>query len=311
MRKLLPVLRELPASPSLRPSLSPMLGRRELVRWLGAVAAARALPACSSSSGTTMKMPPPPAASFLTTKQQEALAALADYVFPADKDPGASELGVVAYVEQLLTALDGKAEMIFAGGPYSGRQPYATADGAPGKDFPPDSFKTFVPLDRYRQAAWKLRLFGSAAIPGGGINDAVIGKTIGLRVQVPQVLDAAIAAITVPLDTTTPAATVQMAWNGLSTTDQSLLTELVIEGCFSSPEYGGNTNLAGFKICNFEGDSQPLGYSLYDEATHSYNQLPSSPVSTADPGADPDPLDDATRKLITTLVTFAGGKVYF
>jgi hypothetical protein len=305
MAKHLPILRELPTTPG-------SLGRRELIRWLGAVAAARALPACSGSSGTPVHMmTPPPPTSFLTTKQQDALAALADYVFPPDAQPGGSALGVVNYVETLLTALDGKTEMIFAGGPYSGRLPFSTPDGAEGTDFPPDSFTTFVPLDRYRQAAWKLRLYGSAAIPGGGINDAVIGVTQGLRNQVPQALDAAIAAISVPLNTKTPAAQVEQAWNDLPSSDKNLLTELVIEGCFSSPEYGGNDKLQGFAICNFEGDVQPRGYSLYDAASGSYNQIPGHPVSTANPGTDPAPLDAQTEKLLETLVTFAGGKVYF
>ena len=62
MRKHLPVLRELPTTPG-------SLGRRELIRWAGAMAAAQALPACSSSSGTHM-MQPPPATSFLTTTEQ-------------------------------------------------------------------------------------------------------------------------------------------------------------------------------------------------------------------------------------------------
>jgi hypothetical protein len=303
MRKHLPVVRELPTTPG-------SLGRRELFRWLGAVAAARALPACSSSSGTHVTMPPPKA-SFLTTQQQQALAALADYVFPPDDQPGGSALGVVSYVETLLTALDGDTAMIFAGGPYSGREPFSSPDGAIGSYYPPDSFTKFVALDRYRQAAWKLRLYGSAAIPGGGINDAVIGVTAGLRNQVPQALDAAIAAISVPLNTSTPAAQVAAAWNDLPNSDKNLVTELVIEGCFSSPEYGGNAKLQGFAICNFEGDVQPRGYSLYDAATGSYNQIPDHPVSTQNPGADPAPLDAQTEKLIETLVTFAGGKVYF
>ena len=304
MRKHLPVLRELPTTPG-------SLGRRELIRWAGAMAAAQALPACSSSSGTHMMTQPPPATPFLTATEQQALAAFADYVIPPDHQPGGFALGVVTYVEQLLPALDGKTPMIFAGGPYSGRQPYATSDGAVGKTFPPDSFKTFLPLDRYRQAAWKLRLFGSSAIPGGGINDAVIGKTIGLRDQVTQALDGAIAFSKVPLSPKTPAAEVNRAWNNLPAAAQALFTELVIEGCFSSPEYGGNAKLGGFEICHFEGDSQPLGYSLYDEATHSYNERPDAPVSKPNPGTDSDPMDAATRALITKLVTFAGGKGYF
>jgi hypothetical protein len=302
MRKLLPVLRDVPAPPG-------SLGRRELIRWVGAMAAARALPGCSF--GAPAASPPTLASAVLTTAEQQALGAFADYLIPPDHQPGGSALGVVAYVEQILTALDGAIPMIFAGGPYSGRQPYATPDGAVGTTFPTDSFTTFLPLDRYRQAAWTLRLFGSTAFPDGGINDAVIGVTTGWRVQVPQALDAAIAAIPGPLDATTPTDQVATAWSKVSADDQSLLLELIIEGAFSSPEYGGNANLAGFGICNFEGDSQPLGYSLYDEATGSYNQRPDAPMSGPNPGPDPDPKDAATRALVKMLVTFASGRVYF
>jgi hypothetical protein len=290
------------------------LGRRDLVRWLGAVAAARMLSGCSSSSGGTTPVthtPPPPAPPFLSTKQQDALAALADYVLPPDQDPGGAALGVVSYVETALTALDGSTQKIFTGGPYSGRKPYASPDGSMSKNFPPDSFDQFVTLDRYRLAAWKLRLLGSDKIPGGGINDAVIGPTIGWQTQVTTALDAAIAAVTVPLDATTPAAMVKTAFEAMGADAQAFVTELVIEGSFSSPEYGGNAKLGGFLFCNFEGDSQPLGYSLYDETTQSYNQLPLTPVSTANPGSDPAPLDDTTRSLIASLATVTGGKVFF
>jgi hypothetical protein len=176
----------------------------------------------------------------LTTTQQNALAGLADYIVPPDSDPGGWALGVVSYVEQVLTALDGTPQKVFAGGPYSGRQPYARPDGTPSTNYPPDSFTTFVPLDRYRLAAWQLRLKGSDNVPGGGINDAVLGKTIGWQTQVTTALDAAIAAISVPLDATTPAADVKEASEATGLDGKELITELVIEGCFSSPEYGGN-----------------------------------------------------------------------
>ncbi len=315
MKRALPLLRD-PGEPREHAEPAPRapLGRRELIRWLGAVAAAQALPACDSS-GTVVPMPKPPPgppqASFFTETQKNALAALADYLVPPDKDPGGAELGVVTYVESLLTALDGKTEMVFAGGPYSGRKPFATADGAPSTSFPPDSFKTFVPLDRYRQAAWKTRLFGSSATPGGPLNVSVLGMVTGMRDQVKQALDTAAAATSTPLSAMSSAADRQKAFDALAASDKTLITELVIEGCFSTPEYGGNANMAGFKMCNFPGDVQPLGYSLFDEKTGKYNELPDAPVSTADPGPDPDPMDDRTRSLLKTLITITGGKVYY
>jgi hypothetical protein len=310
MRRALPVLAPTAAD---RAAGTPPLGRREVIQWVGATLAVGAIPGCSSSSAPMMvTMPkPPPLAPFLTTKQQNALAALADYVIPPDKDPGGAALGVVSYVEQLLTALEGEGTpRIFAGGPYSGRQPYASPDGTPSSTFPPDSFKTFLPLDRYRMAAWKLRLYGSDGVPGGGVNDHVLGKTIGYREQMTQALEAAMAAVQGKLDASTPADQVKLAFDSMPSEAKAFINELVIEGSFSSPEYGGNRNLGGFSICHFEGDSQPLGYSLFDETTGTYKERPDAPVSTANPGPDPDPMDAATQSLISTLVTFAGGRVY-
>jgi hypothetical protein len=309
MRRMLPLVGVLPKGEG-----SAALGRRELVKWIGAVTAARVLPGCSSSSGAAAPVkhpPPPPPPPFLSTKQQNALAALADYVLPPDQEPGGAALGVVSYVEGALTALEGATPKVFAGGPYSGREPFATPVGTPSSNFPEDDFTSFVPLDRYRLAAWKLRLLGSDGVDGGGINDAVIGKTIGWQTQVTTALDAAITAASAPLDATSPAAVIAEAWGALTPGAKAFLTELVIEGSFSSPEYGGNKSLAGFKLCNFEGDVQPLGYSLYDETIGAYKELPDAPVSTANPGPDPAPLDDMTRNLIKTLATVTGGKVYF
>ena len=57
----------------------------------------------------------------------------------------------------------------------------------------------------------------------------------------------------------------------------------VLEGCFSAPEYGGNRGGAGWRMIGIEGDSQPLGYSIYADARE---RLPRAPRS---PDVDPEP----------------------
>lgn len=74
-----------------------------------------------------------------------------------------------------------------------------------------------------------------------------------------------------------------------------LLVQLTSEGAFAAPEYGGNVNGAGWRLCSYEGDAQPFGFSSFDEVAGVYRERVASPVSIANPGADPDPLDDAVR----------------
>lgn len=56
-----------------------------------------------------------------------------------------------------------------------------------------------------------------------------------------------------------------------------------IEGCFSAPEYGGNDGGAGWRMIGIEGDSQPLGYSLYRAPTDALVERPDHPLSTPNP----------------------------
>jgi hypothetical protein len=277
-----------------------------MIAWLGAATAALSLPACRSSSSPAA----PPAPSFFTDAERRALGALANAVLPADQDPGGEALGAVPYIERLLTALDGLAPgavpEILAGGPYSGRQPFSDGNGAPSQTFPGDDYIHYLPLDRVSLAAWQLALFGSSGVDGGGPNDAITGVVIGLRDQVKSGVQAAMQASAQPLETL-DAADLATALAGLDRGFHDTLIELVAEAAFGAPEYGGNLGLAGWTLTHFEGDSQPLGFSVYDASTSSYRERPDAPVSTANPGADPDPLDDDTRAFVLTIVQAAGG----
>ena len=61
-------------------------------------------------------------------------------------------------------------------------------------------------------------------------------------------------------------------------------------------------------MVHFEGDSQPLGYSLYDEGAKQYREREGAPMSTASP-SDPEPLDAQARKFVESIVGVLGGKV--
>src|SRR4051812_9452030 len=68
---------------------------------------------------------------FFTPQERLYVAALANQVLPPDDTPGAAELGAVRYLERLLTALERGSEAVWAGGPFSDRNPLPGPDGAP------------------------------------------------------------------------------------------------------------------------------------------------------------------------------------
>lgn len=259
------------------------INRREFMKWVGAGSAILMLPpGCATQSG------------FFTATEKRTLAALADQILPPDDTPGGAALGAVEYIEALLTALDGKTPTILRGGPYSGRQALPDATGNPSSNVPPDGFMVLLPLDRVQARAWHLRLYGSNHTDGGGPNDALLGPVVGLREQLRQGLAAAAGQ---PIGNVDPDFV-------------ALVYGLVAEAAFGAPEYGGNPGGAGWAMVHFEGDMQPLGFSAFDTVSGGYVERPDLPVTTANPGADPEPLDDATRALLDEVFAALGGRTF-
>jgi hypothetical protein len=293
------------------------MGRRDMLRWMG-VAGAAALPVgaslgCTQSTGAAPAPGPatPTPSSYFSPSDLDVLNALADAVLPPDDTPGGAALGVAAYIEMLLTAFDYDPPRIYAGGPYSGRQSMPSATGGPSTTFPSDDFTTFLPLDRYQTQAWKLRILGSAGVPGGGPNDGIDGPVTGLRDVVATAISDAQAAM--PPNVPASALTADDKTNMLGALDnatRSTLIELVLEGAFSAPEYGGNAGEAGWEMVYFEGDAQPVGYSWFDPSKGTYTEDPQHPVSTANPMADPMPLDAMTQESVQTAILLLQGKVF-
>jgi hypothetical protein len=280
--------------------------RRELLQWVSAVGAASLLPGCGSDDAA------PAPSGFFTDDERFALAALANGVLPPDAiapgSPGGAALGAVAYVERLCTALDGPVPQIFAGGPFSGRRPFPNDAGGPSTNVPPNDFANFLPLDRINERAWRLKLFGSAKVEGGGPNDAILGPQLGLRDQIKiGVADAAKRARQIgPLDKISidDAATL---YTDSTAELKDLLIDLVTEAAFSNPEYGGNQALVGWKLARYEGDVLPLGFSVYDAASGKYKEIPGSPVAGPG-GADPAAMNEETLAFVRIVVSFLGGE---
>lgn len=291
-----------------------LITRRELLRFIGAnagnVAAMRALQlvgfaglanvvACKSSSTSASD-------GIFTSDERSALGALADAVIPPDQDPGGKDLGAVAYIENLITTIQNGTNEIFANGPFSGRQPLPDPKGNASTNFPENDFESWVELDRVNALAWKIKVLGSKNVPGGAPNDAILGPVIGIRDQLHQILAQAIALSPTPLVQLSPD-DLAAVFQQLDQDSRDLLVELVTQAAFAAPEYGGNPGLSGWKMCNFEGDSQPLGYSQWNG--EGYTERPASPMSTANPGADPAPMDEGTQQLLGLVTQFLGGVV--
>ena len=273
--------------------------RREFLQWVGAGSAVLLLPPGCGSSG------------FFDDGERRTLAALANAVLPPDDTtPGGAALGAVEYIEALLTAFDQKTPPIFLGGPYSGRAPFADDSGAPSTNVPPNAFTTPVPLDRVAERAWRLRLYGSNGVDGGGPNDAVLGPVVGLRAMFKFAITQARLSSGPKGPESLTADELAALFAGLDSDYRDMLITLVPQAAFGAPEYGGNPGGAGWRIVHFEGDQMPLGYSLYDVTAGQYRERTDAPVTTADPGGDPEPMDDTTRAFLRQLIQALGGQEF-
>src|SRR5262245_40460427 len=323
--------RPLESSPALPPELrwdAPrqtvrvLLSRREFLKALGIVGAAAALPltgfrrAAAAARGR-----------FLTSSEYRTLQALCDRIIPADTDPGARALGAPRYIAGLLATFDRpRVPMIFAGGPFSGRTPFPDNDnGTPGRKRPRNSLRHFIPLTRLQELRWRAELYGSAQVPGADFNDAVLGPLVGLR----DLYRAGLARVD---EVATMVAGDR--FDRLSTADQDrvlgmlgaafapdprrdgltfldILITHTVEGCFTAPEYGGNKRTRGWEMLAFEGDSQPLGYSIFSRAADGYVERPDHPMTTPNPDEvgpggtlSPRPLSADGARVQTNILTF-------
>lgn len=288
----------------------PVLGRRDLLRYGSGVAVTTLVPvniiACDSS--------PPPQTGFFTDAERAALGALANAVLPPDDTPGGKDLGAVQYIEKLCTAFDGSdathAPAIYGGGPFSGRMPFADDQGNPSTNFPPNSFANFLFLDRVKDAGWRLFIQGPSATlvqPNVGVpltNGASVPALVGLRDRMKAGLkDAMQASIDLGFgELATLSQDDLIAFlNKLETNFHNLIIDLVQQACFCPPEYGGNLNLGGWKLAHFEGDPQPLGYSVWSTAKNQYVERADAPMSTPN-ATDPEPLSPDVATFIDSVI---------
>jgi hypothetical protein len=239
--------------------------RRTLLQIVGAAPFASAL-ACVGRAP----------AGFLDDKERTAMARLADLVLPPDDKPGGADLGVVDYVDGLLSG----AGLFFASGPFSGRTPLPDASGTATTEFPHNDFAERAPLDRVQRVAWHRMLFGH-------------DEDVGLRALFRKHL------AHVHKDTTL---------DDLDPAFLDVVVQVTYEGAFAPPEYGGNPSGLGWQMVGYEGDRMPFGFANYDEVNERYVEDPRFPVSKKNPGKDPEPFDDTVKDLLSNVVGVLGGR---
>ncbi len=271
------------------------LQRRAFLRLLAAGLAALAAPA-----GFARRALARARGRFFTSDELATLGALCDTILPPDHHPGASELGAPAYIERLLLAVEKRRPHVFARGPFSGRAPFADPhDGVPSRRRPRNRFRVAVPLARLQRLYWTAEILGgeAAALPahlteqcGGGLRGLREIYRAGLRslderstaqagLRFADLLPAQREDLLRALDR--PGGLAVEPVRGRSFLD--LAIQHVLEGCFAPPEYGGNRGARGWAMLGIEGDSQPLGYSLFSRETESYRERRDHPMSTPNP----------------------------
>ncbi|HVN83454.1 MAG TPA: gluconate 2-dehydrogenase subunit 3 family protein [Candidatus Binatia bacterium] len=222
-----------------------------------------------------------------------------------------------------------RARPAHAGGPFSGRQPQPhfntgatacvqchgiAAPGASGRaaatmvdNYPPDFFRETLPLSRVRLLGWKIRVLGASAVPEAAANPLATGS---IDVDLRRKYHDGLAAIE-----TRSRATYGKSFVDLTADQQrkvldasdpnftTLLTYHTLEGMFGAPEYGGNRDRLGWQLIHFDGDSQPLGYTIYDESIAGYRERPDKPNSGPNPDEDCRGFTAAVNAFLTVIST--------
>ena len=255
-----------------------------------------------AASAAVAALPPgcQPRRTFFSAPELATLTAICDRIIPPDADPGAAALGAPIYIERLLTTFDVDLPTVFAGGPYSGRNPYPDPrTGEPSRVFPRNSFLIGIEPSPVQELFWRAEILGSVA---AGLPPQLDAQRGGPRRGLRDLYREGLAAV----DSAALAAGGQHFVELTPSEQDDLLLQLdgpsglppdpvrgqtfldlviahTLEGCFAAPEYGGNRDGRGWQMVGIEGDSQPLGYSLFSLRDDAYHERPTHPMSTPNP----------------------------
>ena len=282
----------------------------QLVAAGGAAVAVPWIPGCSDrSSGAAT------AARFFTPEERTVIEQLTAAIVPEDQTVGAIGTDAVEYIDRFLAIFDANVPTIYRSGPFSGRTPYPDpVTGAASDDFPDDTWLEILPPTRLQELSFRIELLGSASVPNGDINAPLVPATRGLqalyRDAVASLNDFAReqgAESFTALDDEAKLA----AFAATDPEFRDALLANLAEGMFGGPEYGGNRALAGWRDYFYDGDSQPLGHTLYDSVTQTLYDRADQPNQTLDPNRPNDGLEPTVESFVTAVALSQGGKRFF
>ncbi len=176
---------------------------------------------------------------FLTDEEYTILKSVCSRLIPSEDGPGATEAGVVDYIDILLGAFSFDPPRIWAAGPYSGRH---------GGDA---GFAEFLTLSPFEELAWRIRIEGSMGLAEREVNGPVVGLQQRYR--------EGLAALGSGFPDSAPSE--QDSALRAQADFAALAFEHACEGMYGAPEYGGNRDLVGWGLIEFAGDVQPRGYT--------------------------------------------------
>lgn len=244
---------------------------------------------------------------FFTAGERRTLEALVDTILPPDAEPGATDLGVVTYIDRFLFAFEERVPRLYAGGPFSGRNPFINyATGTPSRRRPKNAFKRFIPPTRLQSLYWRWQLVGTSGLSAAEqtlvapLDAQLGGALIGLQ----ELYRTGLASLDALARTQEGKTFADLDVDGRARVRDKakasfpkdprrnqnvidLVVQHTLEGAFSAPEYGGNRGGRGWRLIGLEGDSQPLGYALYSRRDDAYRPRAGHPLS----GPDPDEAD--------------------
>lgn len=190
---------------------------------------------------------------------------------------------------------------IYIHGRYSGRNPYPDpATGNPSRRYPPDDFVSadgvhrFLELTPHQRLSWRMQLYGGEALRDANVS-ARWRQQLGSLIPAPTMLalrtvyargldafnEAALDRFGVDLakasaaqqDTLLAAAAKaasdrsrERLTTSLPEPAVSLFPNVVVhtfQACYSLPAYGGNHDRVMWRFIGWDGDTQPLGNSIY------------------------------------------------
>jgi len=247
---------------------------------------------------------------FFTADERAITERLASALLPeGDGVAGAATADAVEYIDRYLASFDNAEPAIFRAGPYSGRWPFPEPEsGEPGDVYPHNDFADVLPLTRMQELAFRVELDGSAAVANGDINAPLVATYPGLRAIYRDALAALpltadeIAALD---DTAVLALFAQMPEAFVSA-----FLHHVGEGMFCAPEYGGNAGGRGWTDYQYDGDSQPLGHTLFD-ADGVARDRADQPNQSEDPARPAIAFAPEVDDFLTSITRIQGGTKFF